>query len=296
MNINGYFIYNGVDTRTLGVDVSRGAAGNILRRPAREYQVSQPPGRLGDIIQDNRHFPNVEITYHVMIPDNFDAVYRQLRGALLGATGYARLEDSWNTEEFYQAYVSAPLQPTVSANRRQGVLEVIFSRRPERWLKIGETVRPARNTDVVYFGDIPTKYTFYPKITFQCKYNITSNHYPLGLPVIAWYTQPADSPAVDVGNVTLYKPTTKRQNDTNVTVYWNEYFVSGDKLEFDFAAGALTNITQGTDLSNLLPNGFVEGIRAPGEYQEGKTGLYIYSKQGAGWFAAIDFTPRWYSI
>lgn len=296
MNINGYFIYNGVDTRTLGVDVSRGVAGNILRRPAREYQVSQPPGRLGDIIQDNRHFPNVEITYHVMIPDNFDAVYRQLRGALLGATGYARLEDSWNTEEFYQAYVSAPLQPTVSANRRQGMLEVIFSRRPERWLKSGETVRPAYNNVTVFSGNIPTKYTFFPKITFQCKYNITADSYPLGLPVIAWRTLPADSPTVDAGDVTLYKPKTKRQGDTNVTVYWNEYFVSGDRLVFDFAAGTLTNATQGTDISNLLPNGVTEGIRAPGEYQEGKTGLNIYSKLGVGRFTAVDITPRWYAL
>ena len=296
MNINGYFIYNGVDTRTLGVDVSRGVAGNILRRPVREYQVSQPPGRLGDIIQDNRHFPNVEIAYHVMIPDNFDAVYRQLRGALLGATGYARLEDSWNTEEFYQAYVSAPLQPTVSANRRQGMLEVTFGRRPERWLKSGDMVRPARNTGVVYSGDIPTKYTFFPKITMRCAYNITSDYYPRGLSVIAWYTQPTDSTIVNAGDVTLYKPATKRQNGTNVIVYWTEYFVSGDTLVFDFAAGTLTNTTQGTDLSHLLPDTFTEGIRAPGEYQEGKTGLFIYSSQGAGWFVAVDFTPRWYSI
>lgn len=296
MNINGYFIYNGVDTRTLGADVSRGAAGNILRRPAREYQVSQPPGRLGDIIQDNRHFPNVEISYHVMIPDNFDAVYRQLRGALLGATGYARLEDSWNTEEFYQAYVSAPLQPTVSANRRQGMLEITFSRRPERWLKSGETVTPATSTANIYYGNIPTKYTFFPKITLQCKNTMSSNFNPRGLPVIAWRTLPLDSPAVDVDTTTLYKPETKRQNDTDVTVYWSEYFVSGDRLVFDFAAGTLTNATQGTDISSLLPSGFTEGIRAPGEYQEGKTGLWIYPKLGVGYFIAVDITPRWYAL
>lgn len=296
MNINGYFIYNGVDTRTLGVDVSRGVAGNILRRPAREYQVSQPPGRLGDIIQDNRHFPNVEITYHVMIPDNFDAVYRQLRGALLGATGYARLEDSWNTEEFYQAYVSAPLQPTVSANRRQGMLEVTFSRRPERWLKSGETPIAALNRDCLYSNDVPTKYTFFPKITLKCMYAISTNTHQTGLEVLAWYTKPTESPLTEAGNITLYKPMTKRQDGTNVTVYWSDYFTSGDTLVFDFAEGTLVNTTNGTDLSDLLPSDFVNGIMSPGDYEAGKTGLLFYTRPTTGWFYAVDITPRWYML
>lgn len=291
MNINGYFIFNGVDTRTLGVTVARGKPGNILRRPEREYQVDQPPGRLGDIIQDNRHFPNVDVNYYVMIPDNFDSVYMQLRNMLLSVTGYARLEDAWNTDEFYQAYVKTPLQPRVSANRELGVLMVTFSRRPERWKKSGET--PITSTaSVVFSGDVPNKYVFYPKITIACKTTISTNVYASGMKVLRWCVQ---TPQVEVGSITLYKPETKNVDDTNVTVYWSDYFVSGDNLVFDFDAGTLTNTTQGKDLSDLLPSNFTEGILSPGEYLDGGTGLIIYPLPTT-YFRGIDFTPRWYAI
>ncbi len=294
MNINGYFIYNGVDTRTLGVDVSRGVAGNILRRPVREYQVSQPPGRLGDIIQDNRHFPNVEITYHVMIPDNFDAVYRQLRGALLGATGYARLEDSWNTEEFYQAYVSAPLQPTVSANRRQGMLEVTFNRRPERWLKSGEASATPRQ-NVLFAGTVPNIYPFFPKFTLECIETIDDTS-PGALTVALVYTMPSWTQLSGLQEFTIRK-TPRVTTDPSHFRYtnWNEYFVQGDRLEFDYQTSTLINLTQGTNLSSFLPANWGAGISPPGTYVAGDTGFTIYPTPSQN-FIAVDFIPRWYAI
>lgn len=288
MNINGYFIYNGVDTRALGVDVSRGVAGNILRRPVREYQVSQPPGRLGDIIQDNRHFPNVEIAYHVMIPDNFDAVYRQLRGALLGATGYARLEDSWNTEEFYQAYVSAPLQPTVSANRRQGMLEVTFSRRPERWLKSGETVitPPVYNTSRIDLEaqDYPTVYEHYPFVHLRCKAAVPDSGWATSFGFLTVYRRTAGSMTV-LKTLSLYKA---------YTASWSNYLAANDEFFIDFSTGQAQNTTRNIDLTGIVSSDVVNGIPFPLFYGADTRSLVL--ELPSAYIEFVGYTPRWYAI
>jgi len=161
MNSNGYFIYNGVDTRTIaGVSVYRN---DLYGRPTRGYQVINPPGRMGSIIRDNMRYPNVEMVYDILIESNFDTKYRQIRGMLLSVDGYARLEDAWNPDEFYQAYVSAPLEPRVSVDREKGAVTVVFSRRPERWLNSGETIIRGGSGNITN----PTKYNAYPYVSID---------------------------------------------------------------------------------------------------------------------------------
>lgn len=135
MNINGYFIFDGFDTRTLpGVTVVRG---ETLESPAREFDVREIPGRNGNLLLDNRKYPNTEITYHVMIRENMESTFRQLAGFLLSRTGYCKLSDSWSTSEFYLAYVSQPIVPTVSRGDELGAFEVVFNRKPQRFLVSG---------------------------------------------------------------------------------------------------------------------------------------------------------------
>lgn len=135
MTLNGWFVFGSFDTRSLGVTV---VPDDLEQAPAREFQVIPTPGRNGNILVDNQKYPNVERTYWVLIPANFASVYRQLREALLSVSGYARLTDAWNTDEFYEAYVSADLDTTVSRNRDMGKVLVTFSRKPQRFLVSGE--------------------------------------------------------------------------------------------------------------------------------------------------------------
>lgn len=281
MNINGWFIFGGMDTRSLGVDVARG---DILNRPFREFQVTTAPGRLGDIVQDNQRYPNVEISYWVMIPDNFDAVYRQLRGMLVGVTGYARLEDAWNTDEFYQAYVSAPLQPTVSHNRRQGTVLVTFSRQPERWLKRGETaITPDAPTSTRFLAsDIPSSYAFFPRIRLQYSQAISDTSWKLRYPFMQVDYAVHNSSYVGV-QFLLYK-----SNQSS----WADYLTVGDRVTVDMATGEIVNETQNMDLSGLASRDILDGILPPSGYAAGADKIYIrvYS------FELIDITPRWYTI
>lgn len=137
MNINGYFIFDGLDTRTLpGVTVVRG---QTREAPAREFDVRAIPGRNGDMLIDGRKYPNIEITYYVMMRENVEATFRQLSGFLMSRTGYCKLADSWSTDEFYLAYVSQPILPTVSRGEGEGAFEVVFNRKPQRFLVSGDT-------------------------------------------------------------------------------------------------------------------------------------------------------------
>lgn len=164
MNINGYFIFDGFDTRTLpGVTVVRG---ETLESPAREFDVREIPGRNGNLLLDNRKYPNTEITYHVMIRENVESTFRQLAGFLLSRTGYCKLSDSWSTSEFYLAYVSQPIVPTVSRGDELGTFEVVFNRKPQRFLVSGETEYSNSEYPNTVVVDNPTYFESRPIIKF----------------------------------------------------------------------------------------------------------------------------------
>ena len=92
MTIHGTITFDGVDISTFGnVDV---VLGKPETTPAREFNVIQAAGRNGDIVLDNEKYANVNVSYWVMIRDNFEAVYQNIRGFLLSRTGYCRLSDS----------------------------------------------------------------------------------------------------------------------------------------------------------------------------------------------------------
>lgn len=183
MNINGYIIFDGLDTRTLsGVTVVRG---ETLEAPAREFDVREIPGRNGDLIIDGNKYQNVDITYWVMIRSNFMSTFRTLSGFLLSRTGYCKLSDSWHTDEFYYAYVSQPITPQVDRGMDRGAFELVFSRKPQRFLVSGDT--PATLTPTVgvtppdTFAHLenPTYFPSRPKVTVTLAQNLGSSVFTL---------------------------------------------------------------------------------------------------------------------
>ena len=166
MNINGYFIFDGLDTRTLpGVTVVRGQTREV---PAREFDVRAIPGRNGDMLIDGRKYPNIEITYHVMMRENVEATFRQLSGFLMSRTNYCKLADSWSADEYYMAYVSQPILPTVSRGEGEGAFEVVFNRKPQRFLTSGDTPAEITSGGLVYLEN-PTYFPARPQITLKAK-------------------------------------------------------------------------------------------------------------------------------
>lgn len=137
MTRTGWFIYNGFDTRSLGLTV---VPGDIDSAPARNFLVHAHGGANGDFVVDTGRFDNVPRTYTIMIRGNFRATYDALCNALLPMKGYRRLTDMWAPDEYFMAYLSAPLEPTVSPDEDRGTVLVSFTRQPQRWLLNNKTV------------------------------------------------------------------------------------------------------------------------------------------------------------
>ena len=166
MTRTGWFIYNGFDTRSLGLAV---VPGDIDSAPARNFLVHAHGGANGDFVVDTGRFDNVPRTYTIMIRGNFRATYDALCNALLPMKGYQRLTDMWAPDEYFMAYLSGPLEPTVSPDEDKGTVLVSFTRQPQRWLLSGESWQPVYQTTITN----PTQFPVYPTFRIQIKPNLS---------------------------------------------------------------------------------------------------------------------------
>lgn len=167
MTRTGWFIYNGFDTRSLGLAVM---PGDIDCAPARNFLVHAHGGANGDFVVDTGRFDNVPRTYTIMIRGNFRATYDALCNALLPMKGYQRLTDMWAPDEYFMAYLSGPLEPTVSPDEDRGTVLVSFTRQPQRWLLSGETWELTRDADPLIN---PTSFLAWPAFRIQINPNLT---------------------------------------------------------------------------------------------------------------------------
>lgn len=166
MTRTGYFIYNGFDTRSLGLTV---VPGDIDSAPARNFLTHAHGGANGDFVVDTGRFDNVPRTYTVMIRGGFQATYEALCNALLPMKGYRRLTDSWAPDEYFMAYLSGPLEPTVSPDEDMGTVLVSFTRQPQRWLLSGENWELILDTTITN----PTQFLVRPTFRIQIKSNLS---------------------------------------------------------------------------------------------------------------------------
>lgn len=134
--MSDYFIYAGVDTRVLGVEVFEG---DTFGAPSRIYSPLDVPGKSGSLLLDEKRYPDIEHSYNVVIYQNFESTLSNLRNALVSKVGYQRLEDSIHPDEFYRAYYSTDFVTMMKPTRRMGHCTVTFTRKPQRYLKSGET-------------------------------------------------------------------------------------------------------------------------------------------------------------
>lgn len=107
----------------------------------RIYETLQIHGRDGALLIDSEYHPNVTHSYDIIIVDNFETNYKRLRAFLQSNIGYKRLEDTINEDEFYMAcFHPDMLTPVTDMRRESGKATLTFDRKPQRYLKTGESV------------------------------------------------------------------------------------------------------------------------------------------------------------
>lgn len=136
MGMSDYFIFDGEDSRDYGVEVFWNAGQDSS--VGREVEGVDVPGRDGTLYLTNSRMPNKVHAYNCIIYQNYDAL-ADLRDALNAKSGYCRLEDSFHPDEFYTAIFHADMDVETTPERSMARFILEFDRKPQRWLKTGET-------------------------------------------------------------------------------------------------------------------------------------------------------------
>lgn len=127
--------FGGVCSRDYGAHLT---GIQIADSPKRDVAFRSVPGRCGDLIEDNKRWSNVDITYSLVIPDNFAENFDAFKAALLSQDGYQELTDSIYPGYYRKAIVQQPTQPRIMRSNRAGTFNVTFHCKPQRFLKLGE--------------------------------------------------------------------------------------------------------------------------------------------------------------
>lgn len=134
MPIHHYLTYRGRRSLDFQAYISGSGTFNAPERDVEKFEV---PGRSGNLIIDNGRFLNTELEYDAYIVKDFEKNMEALRGFLLSAYGYYRLEDTYHPDQYRMAAFSGPIEPDVHY-ARHGSFTLKFDCMPQRWLKSGD--------------------------------------------------------------------------------------------------------------------------------------------------------------
>ena len=135
----GLVIFNGLSSEDMHAQVEAPPEYEV---PERDYEVTHIPGRNGDVIIDKGSYKNIERKYKMALDATGDhGSYTEIVSNFIkwlhSASGYARLEDSYEPDYFRLAMYQENI--TVSnLFMEAGEVDVTFNCKPQRFLKSGE--------------------------------------------------------------------------------------------------------------------------------------------------------------
>lgn len=155
------------------------------KKPAADYERVSVPGRNGDLLFSNKRYNNVDIQYPCGITRNFDNNFTSLVDFLLSHTGYQRLEDSYHPDYYRQAFFSGELEPELTRLNREGQFNLVFTAKPQMFLKSGEQKLIVTEETEMYN---PTSYTAMPLLRVYGTGKITIGDISITITKVDGYT------------------------------------------------------------------------------------------------------------
>ena len=156
----GIIVFNNRSSREFGLEVESPPS---YEAPEKNYETFEVPGRNGDIQIDQHSFKNVNRTYDVSFDarrQGFSRTASMIMGWLRSASGYARLEDSYD-EDYYREACFKQSSEIENIFNEAGKLTIEFECKPQRWLKSGEQAVDAEDGQTLIN---PTLFTADPSI------------------------------------------------------------------------------------------------------------------------------------
>ena len=157
----GVIIFNGIPSTNYGIHVETPP---VYATPERDYEVVHIPGRNGDLVIDNGSYKNVTRKYSISVGEldgNFTTLAAGVSEWLHSASGYARLEDSYESDYFRLAYYVADAEME-NLFHQAGKMSIEFNCKPARFLKAGERAVPFTTAGSI---SNPTFQKSFPKLT-----------------------------------------------------------------------------------------------------------------------------------
>lgn len=130
------FYFAGKSSEDFGIYTSDAGVYDSAKR---NYETVNVPGRNGGLLFENNGYENVELSYPAILVDDFDANYTALLSFLHSQRGYSRLSDSFHPDEYYMATFKSIENLKHVINEKAGTFNIVFERKPQRYLKKGET-------------------------------------------------------------------------------------------------------------------------------------------------------------
>lgn len=161
----GNLKFNGVSTVDLGLIIQTQPAYVF---PSKDVATSHVPGRNGDLIIDQESYTNVDRTYalaSVYRPGtDFISNAQQVLNWLNSASGYARIEDSYDPEVYRMGVYKGGGELT-DLYTKATTLNAVFNCKPQRYLKSGELEVEFAGSEIEIIN--PTDQKSLPKITIS---------------------------------------------------------------------------------------------------------------------------------
>lgn len=149
----GVIAFNGVSSADVGIEVEKFPSYDI---PEKEYDIIHVPGRNGDIVIDTGTYKNVSRIYEVSIATRDIAFHRKMGRVaqwLYSASGYARLEDSYEPDSYRLAIYNKKVSIENLFNEA-GKAKLEFNCKPQRFLKSGDIPTTLTRSSIIH-NDTP---------------------------------------------------------------------------------------------------------------------------------------------
>lgn len=152
-------IFDGIDSRDFGIYIT---GAGVYDAPVRSVEMIEIPGRNGAYALDRGRFENIEVTYpagtFAETEEDFAQGISDFRNAIASRTGYRRLEDDYNPDEYREAIFKSGLA-VAPAQLKAGEFSLTFECKPQRFLKSGEDPVTIQDGDTL---DNPTLFDASP--------------------------------------------------------------------------------------------------------------------------------------
>lgn len=261
-------IFNSISSKDIGIEIETFPEYIIPEKNVDSYEI---PGRNGSIVIDHGTFKNVDLSYKVSaIAQNGDysATMHKIAAWLFSPSGYARLEDSYDSECYRMAKCSSSMTFSNIFNEA-GQATIKFNAMPQRYLKIGETSVDYDAT----FGETKTVKIFNPTL-FTSK------------------------PLICLRDVGLHSEQAYGQvskliiNGIELKISLNETTWTDKKdVYYDFEDKHIYTVTNGV-IENITGNAAVDGFKSNIELKPGDN-IIEYSTIN---YASFSIIPRWWTI